>query len=317
LDADVGNLILADASGKPSAGWKRWSVAELKRQGDFYADPLSPGPGPRTVHLFSEKNPAEQYRSIEAAIRHNIIDAGGQSWFVVDGLECANTAAHGLAGQGIRNAVIRNCRFVWIGGGHLYTRDQKHTRYGNGIEFWCACEDNLVENCFFAHVYDTAMTNQGPDACTVRNMVWRKNRIEFCEQAYEIWLSSEKSVVEGLVYEGNESYDCGFGWAHEQRPDKTATHLLAYALACKKLDIIYRNNTFCRTQGAFIWYFNKRLPEITACDGNTYRQAGEKVESMPLFRWVGQPATGLTFEQFREKTGFDKSSKLEAMSSNP
>jgi hypothetical protein len=97
------------------------------------------------------------------------VDASGQSWFVVAGITCANTAAHDLAGRAIGNAVVRNCRFVRIGGGHLYNRSNP-TRYGNGIEFWCACENNLVEGCQFAHVYDTAMTIQGPEPCTVRNM---------------------------------------------------------------------------------------------------------------------------------------------------
>lgn len=310
LDADVGNLILADAAGRESVGWKRWSLAELKRPGDFYSDPCTPAPGPRTITLYSERNPAEQHGSIEAAIRHNIIEASGQSWFIVDGITCANTAAHGLAGAGICNAVIRNCRFVWIGGGHLYSRPNP-TRYGNGIEFWCACENNLVEGCYFAHVYDTAMTNQGPEPCTVRNMRWRNNRVEFCEQAYEIWFSHKDSVIEGLVYEGNKSYDCGFGWAHEQRPNKNGTHLLAYNLAGKRLDITYRNNLFCRTKDAFIWYFNDRLPDISACDGNIYQQGGGGLESMPLFRWKGQPVAGVTFEQYRQKTGFDQNSRLE------
>jgi hypothetical protein len=316
LDADVGNLILSDAAGRPSAGWKRWSIAELRHPGDFYSDPSTPEPGPRTVTMYSERNPAEQHAAIEAALRHNIIEASGQSWFVVDGITCANTAAHGLAGSDVRNAVVRNCRFVWIGGGHLYSRPNP-TRYGNGIEFWDACENNLVEGCLFAHVYDTAMTNQGPGPCTVRNMLWRNNQVEFCEQAYEIWFSHKDSVIEGLVYEGNKSYDCGFGWGHAQRPNKNGTHLLAYHLAGKRLDITYRDNLFCRTKDAFIWYFNDRLPNISACDGNVYQQGGGNLESRPLFRWKGQPEEGLTFEQYRKKTGFDRNSRLEPAPDQP
>jgi hypothetical protein len=32
---------------------------------------------------------------------------------------------------------------------------------------------------------------------------------------------------------------------------------------------------------------------------------------MPLFRWKGQPVAGVTFEQYRQKTGFDQNSRLD------
>lgn len=311
LTADVGNIILGkDSSAKKSAAFKRWNLESLKAQNDFYSDPLSPSAGPRTIYFYSEKNPAEVYGFIEAALKKSTASMGGRKWFVIDGLAFGYTAAHGINGASVQNAIIRNCDFFWIGGGHLYNRDNLPVRYGNGIEFWAAAENNLVENCRFWQIYDTAMTNQGTGKCLVGNMIWRNNVVYLCEQAYEIWLSHKESEIKNLIYEGNRSYDCGLGWSHVQRPDKTGTHLLAYTLESKKIDINYRNNVLCNSSNTLIWYFNPRLNEVN-CNNNIFWQDGAEPEKQKLFMWRGQEMPGVSFDEYKAKTGNDKDSRFE------
>jgi len=311
IQEDVGNIILVKKGSKEKfAAFKHWNMEALKKQGDFYCDPFGPESGPRTVYFYSQRNPAEVYGFIEAAQKIHTASMSDRKWFVIDGLAFGYTGAHGIKGTNAQNVIIKNCDFFWIGGSHLYTRNDVPTRYGNGIEFWCAADNCLVKNCRFWQIYDTAMTNQGPDACLVRNIVWEGNTIYLCEQAYEIWLSNPKSEVEGLIYRNNRSFDCGFGWSHVQRPNKRGTHLLAYRLESGKVDIRYQENIFYNAVDNAIWFLNPRLNEID-CNNNIYWQDGTDPEKQKLFMWGGQESPGVPFDEYREKTGNDTSSRFE------
>lgn len=298
--ADVGNIILTKRENtEKMAAWKRWSIKELTQQADFYHDTKND-----LLYFYSEENPALLYSEMEAAMKHNIFLMHKCEYLIIDGLTAAYTGAHGAQGSNTRNSIIRNCDFLWIGGSHLYTRNEKPTRYGNGIEFWGESRDNLVESCYFEQIYDVAMTNQGPDPCLVRNIVWRDNKIYRCEQAYEFWLSNSESRMQNVVFENNECIDSGFGWCHEQRPDKSGTHILAYAMESKEFDIHYRNNIFNNARIAMIRYYNTRLPEADL-NNNTYIQKAENCDKLPLFYWGNIRAT---WEEYREVTGNDKNS---------
>ncbi|MBQ6615959.1 MAG: right-handed parallel beta-helix repeat-containing protein [Thermoguttaceae bacterium] len=343
LIADVGNVIVVENGQKTKkALFKRWSLDELKQQGDFFSSPFSPHSGARTLYVYSKKNPAETYSFLEAAIRQHTAEMTDQSWFIVDGLAFGYTGAHGIKGADVHDAIIRNCDFFWIGGSHLYTENGKPTRYGNGIEFWCGAKNNLVENNRFWQVYDTAMTNQGPDDCLVENMVWRGNVTWLCEQSYETWLSGKQTVVDGLVFENNVCYDSGFGWSHEQRPDKRGTPMLSYGFDVKSLKITYRNNKFCRAANTMLWFGNNRVEEPGwDIDYNVYWQGasraggndevmspkkqdsktpasnqeptlsgGDDQQEQKLFRWKNA-YMGVDFKEYQQRTGCDAHSRWE------
>ena len=317
VNADIGNIVLVKkGTVVKKAGFKRWSVEELCAPGEFFSSPLSPAAGPRTIFFYSEKNPAELYDFIEAAPKINIVSVMKPEWYVLDGLAFGYTAAHGVGGAGHNHVRIRNCDFFWIGGGHLYTRGNSHTRYGNGVEFWSAANDCVVEKCRFWQIYDTAMTNQGKENCRVDNVFWRNNTVYLCEQAYEIWFSNPESEVTGLTYEGNSSYDCGFGWGHAQRPWKNGTHLLAYRLESKVLKLHYRNNRFCNSTERLIWFFNPRLNEADN-NSNVYWQEGTAPEKQPLFAWSGPHTKGVGYETYRNATGNDTDSRFEKIERVP
>lgn len=298
--ADVGNIILT-RKGKnvKKAAWKRWSRDELTAQGDFYHDTKTD-----TLYFWSEKNPALLYSEMEAALKRNIFSMSRCKYLLLDGLTAAYSGAHGAAGDYTSHCTIRNCSFLWIGGSHLYTRRGRPTRYGNGIEFWTGASDNLVENNYFEQIYDVAMTNQGPDSCLVKNIAWRNNKIFRCEQAYEFWLSNPKSKMQNVVFEYNECIDSGFGWSHEQRPDKMGTHILAYSMESEEFDIYYRYNIFNNAANTMIFYSNSRLPEAHL-EHNRYIQKGKECDKVPMFRWGKMT---VAWKEYREITGNDKNS---------
>ncbi len=297
---DIGNIILTP-KGKTSkkAAWKRWSIEELTSQDDFYHDTVND-----ILYFYSETNPALLYNEMEAAMRQNIFVISHREHFIIDGLAAAYTGAHGAVGDSTRNAVIRNCDFSWIGGSLIYIRNGNPTRYGNGVEFWDNAQNNIVENNYFEHIYDVAMTNQGRGACVVENVTWRNNKIYRCCQAYEFWFSNKEAQVKNIVFENNECIDSGFGWSYEQRPDKNGTHLLAYSAEPKKLEIRYRGNLFNNARNAHIWFFNSRLNEIHS-ENNTFIQKGDNCDKAPLFRWDGKE---VGWEEYRRLTGNDKNS---------
>ena len=305
LNADVGNIILIEkGKSKKIAGWKRWSLKDLTKQGDFYHD-LSDN----RLCFYSAKNPADTYSQIEAALKRGIVRLHNTSYVVVDGLTIAYTGAHGANGSNCRNGTIRNCNFLWIGGSLLFRHNGNPVRYGNGVEFWNGCENMTVENNYFENIYDTAMTNQGRGDGVVRNMTWRNNKIVRCEQSYEIWFSNPEMVVDGLFFTGNECIDSGFGWGHIQRPTAAGCHLLAYSLKCQLKDIRYEHNTFNNAKDAQIWFHNPRLKEIQI-NHNKYIQRCAAPQDAKLFRWYGSDKGGVTFDVYREATGNDQDSTL-------
>jgi hypothetical protein len=297
---DIGNIILIrKGETEKKAAWKRWSVEELSSQSDFYHDVNND-----MLYFYSEKNPALVYSQMEAAMNRNIFDISRCEYLIIDGLAAAYTGAHGAAGSNTSHVIIRNCDFLWIGGSLLWTRNGIPTRYGNGVEFWNGARDNLVENNYFEQIYDVAMTNQGDEASLVKNIFWRKNKVYRCEQAHEIWLTDSDSQMQNVVFEYNECIDSGFGWSHEQRPDKKGTHILAYAMLAKEFDVHYRKNIFNNAKDAMIWYHNPRLPEARL-DNNTYIQKGNGCDKSPLFRWGNN---NVTWEEYRQITGNDTNS---------
>ncbi|MDO5582004.1 MAG: hypothetical protein Q4G69_12815 [Planctomycetia bacterium] len=307
INIDVGNMILIENGKKEKiAGFKRWSIDELKEQADYYYQPET-----NIVYFYSNVNPAQKYQMIEAALKRHIFAMNAHT--VIDGFTMINGAAHGVGGGGVcaNDVVIRNSEISWIGGGHLYTRNGRCTRYGNGVEFYGGGIDCLVENNVFSEIYDVAMTIQGKGEVLNENIIWRNNIIHHCEQAYEIWFSEENSEIRNVVFENNTCVDAGICWGHRQRPNKRGTHLLGYGLKTKKIDQIIRNNIFTGTNQCLIWYYNDRLAEIKI-DHNVWWDdsmgTGSEKEK-GLFSWNAN-RTQVSYEEYRKKTGNDLHSKV-------
>ena len=222
-------------------GFKKWAMEELKNPLDYWYDPNS-----QRVFVACEQNPAKRFRSIELALTTHIISQGGRSDLIYDGLAVRYGGAHGFGGGGTKRIVIRNCDVYWIGGGlQFFKPDGKPVRFGNGIEFWGAAEDHLVEGNRLWEIYDAALTNQGKGANSIeRNITYRNNVIWNAEYSFEYWNGPKEAITENILFENNTCIDAGFCWSHAQRPNPNGAHLMFYDNPAKTKNVVIRNNLF-------------------------------------------------------------------------
>ena len=319
--ADVGNLIF---DGK-KAGVKRWSKEELINEDDFWFEPET-----RCVWLACEKNPAEKYGEIEAALRKDhVINLNGVHHVNISDFDVRYGAAHGFGGSGNSNITISTCDISWIGGGHQFTRpDGVPVRYGNGIEFWGDAHDHSVDSCRLWEIYDAALTNQGNGTNVQRYIRYYNNVIWNCEYSFEYWNRDETSVTEGITFHGNTCLNAGYGWGHSQRPDPNGRHLMFYETTAETTNFYVMHNTFVNATESILRVDCRRRQEQPAELSDAVQQKGEhNVEWMKNLVmqnnvWFQQPGEGRTlvlwqlerindFEQYRQKTGLDQDSEFQ------
>ncbi|NOZ20142.1 MAG: right-handed parallel beta-helix repeat-containing protein [Planctomycetes bacterium] len=296
LDVDVGNIIFDHGK---ACGWKRWKIEDVKRPYDYFYD----GKDMR-VFVCSEKNPAEAHSSIELALRRHIIDQGGKHDIVYDGLALKYGAAHGFGGGSTARLIIRNCDLSYIGGGHQFTTaGGRPVRFGNAIEFWGACRDNLVERCRIWEVYDAALTNQGRGPKSIQeNITYRNNIISNCEYSFEYWNNPETARTRNIRFINNTCVDAGVVWSHAQRPNPNGSHLMFYSNRADSEGIeikynIFYNSTEWGSRYSAGW---KPLPDM---DYNAwYVPVGE------LCYFFREHIKGDDVEGYRKKTGLDRHS---------
>ena len=197
--------------GGASFGTLRWSLDALCGQGDFVdecygfsSQRLACEGG---LFLFSRKNPAESYRSVECAVYggRNLADAGHD--MRIENLSFEMSGVHGVSGKGIRTEVF-GCRFRHIGG-CVWSRERK-IRFGNAVEFWNICEDTRVENCLFDEIYDSCVTHQGGAECRPARHV-RILRNLFSNYGMAAYECRDKLPID-TVFAANlcEGAGCGF-----------------------------------------------------------------------------------------------------------
>ena len=265
---DVGNIVWGGG-----CGFKKARLSDVKADGDFFHD-KSAG----KILFKWPQHPRTAFMQLEICRRIDVVRVTGSRHAVIDGIAFMYTGAHGLRGWDIYGLAVRNCTFGWIGGSFLYepcSWRPQGVRYGNGVEIWAngVCRDIRIEGCTFHDVYDTAMTNQGPGNGELDGMHIVSNRTARCEQSYEYWFRNPDYKVGTIEIRGNVFEDAGFGWSHEQRPNKNATHILSYALKCPKGHIIVAGNRFGPTKQRNVWHMGD--------DGSDWLEMGENEMECP------------------------------------
>ncbi|MDO4586816.1 MAG: right-handed parallel beta-helix repeat-containing protein [Planctomycetia bacterium] len=302
LTTDVGNIIL---DGKKAA-FKRWDKESLQNQDDFWFDLEK-----SQLWFRSEKNPAELYSEIEAALRRHVIDISGCHNAIFDNLDIRYGAAHGFGGSSNHHLIIRNCDISWIGGGDQYLQGGKgrRVRFGNGIEFWENANDHLIENNRLWEIYDAALTNQGSQNNRQVNIIYRNNEIWNCEYSFEFWNRGQESMTKDIVFENNQCFDAGFGWGHIQRPDKNGRHIMFYNNSSQTSGMIIQNNVFCNATESLVRLENDWTSGLTL-NHNLYWQDNEQ---LPYFLWLKKNYGKQDIDSFRTETKMELDSKIQKM----
>ena len=220
------------------------------------------------VYIKSQVNPGERFSSIELAEKQHVISQTECHDVIYDGLWLRYGSAHGIGGSDVKRIVIRDCDISWIGGSTLYFDDEgRGVRYGNGIEFWSAASDILVENCRIWECWDAGITNQSNvDGVVQKNIIYRNNEIWNCEYSYEYWQQGEGARTENIVFEKNFCRNAGGGWGHVQRWNPNAGHLMFYDTTADTKGFVVRCNTFSRTEDCCIRLFNAWYPSLSVHD---------------------------------------------------
>lgn len=289
IPCDVGILIMDHGK---AWGVKKWELKELTRPLDYWYDASL-----FQLHVKSEKNPALVYKSVELALKKHIVDQNRRHDVTYDGLAVRYGAAHGFGGCNTKNITIRNCDVYWIGGGlQFFNASGYPVRYGNGIEFWNSAENNLVENNRIWEIYDAALTNQGngsgEDVSQQVNIIYRNNTIWNAEYSFEYWNRPVSAVTQNILFEHNTCVDAGYGWAHDQRPDKNGAHLMFYHNSAETSDFVVRNNIFVNSTEVITRMVNDWRTGLVMHNNLIFQ--GEK----PIVRWLSK--------NYYEKDDFNK-----------
>ena len=298
LPVDVGNIIFDHG---PSTGVKKWSEADLRRDGDYFYDPRS-----RRVILRSDGSPALRHQSLELAMRRHIIDQGGRGYVAYENLDLRYGAAHGIGGGNTHHITVRGCDISYIGGGHQMTRpDGQPVRFGNGIEFWSGAHDCLVEECRIWEIYDAALTNQGDGTNVQANITYRRNVIWNSEYSFEFWNRGPASRACDLLFEHNTCVDAGHGWGYRQRPDPNGRHLMFYDNSAATTNVVIRSNIFCNATDSLLRLHGRDWTAALAMDHNCWFQSRG-----PWLLWGRQSVGAGDCASFLHARGFDRHSLL-------
>ena len=288
LPVDVGNIIFDDEA---SCGVKVFDDSELDAPGKYWYDEAR-----HTLKLYSAENPGLAHSSVECALRRHIISQSNASYVVYENLALKYGAAHGIGGGNTHHIIVRDCDLSYIGGGDQYGGDRT-VRFGNGVEFWGAAHDNIVERCRLWEIYDAALTNQSLGPATVQaNITYRNNIVWNCEYSFEYWNRPEASRTENISFEHNTCMGAGHGWGHTQRPDPSGRHLCFYTSTAPAQDIIVRNNIFClaKSQAFFAPGWSDEAVQALVMDGNCWYQPGGTMVNL-----MDTPFTMAQFAQYQ------------------
>jgi len=303
IPVDVGNIIFNNGQ---CCGIKVWNREDVNAPNKFCYDRER-----KTTLLYAADNPAEKFDDVECALKRHIINQGGKSYVVYDGLHLAYGAAHGIGGGGTHHIIVRNCDLCFIGGGHQHSkktaRGVRHVRYGNGIEFWDSAHDNLVEGCHIWDIYDAGLTNQGGGRNQQYNITYRNNIVWNCEYSFEYWNRPAESRTHDIYFEDNVCYNAGRGWSHAQRPWPAGVHLMFFSNQAQTDRFFVRRNVFHHAETSFMNISIARwngLDGLVLCD-NIHCQPPDNV----LVWWGDRSFTAGQFAEYQRATEKDADSQ--------
>ena len=236
---DIGNIVFDNAT---SVGFKKWNLADLQNQNDFWFDLSS-----NELMIYSTSNPGSIYTEIELALRKDIVNHQNRSFITFENLSVKYGAAHGFGGGNTSNIIISSCDISYIGGGDLNMDGT--IRYGNGVEFWGNASNNTVSKCKIWEIYDTGITNQNHTIPVSQNNIkYQNNLIWNCGlSSFEFWCKPSTSTVDDIYFENNTCLFAGSGWGI-QRPDYYGVHVLISGNIAQTDTVYIRNNIFFEAQ---------------------------------------------------------------------
>lgn len=274
------------ATGTP----KYYGVDELLKNGDFHHDLEN-----HVLYMYLDKgNPASVYDDIEIGTRATIFQALRDTVDVtVDNLAFKYAGLFAIIGQErTRNLRVTNCELGWVGGCRFM---KGKVGLGNAISYWKDTEGALVENCWIYQCYDAGITPQGvTEPHTYKNLVFRKNLIEYCNYSIEVFDRNNESVWDGLVIEDNIMRFAGYGFLPANaRPDSRVgvAHFLGWTWNYDEFPgkgVTICNNIFDCSARNMVFWSGKTYESGLVISGNSFYQKANATGKAMLFAEYGQ-----------------------------
>lgn len=262
---DVGSIFF---DGGRQVGIKKLHTLDaVQNDYDFYHDPAD-----GSLYLCLAQSPAALHREIELGVAMCILSVGGAVHdIVMENLCIQYGGAHAIAfSDGAHAITVRGCVVAWIGG-CLQNPGVNDVRFGNGIQFWNACADICIEDCWVYQIYDAGLTHQG-GAGRVENVTYRRNLVEYCVYAFELFLGGDEGMHR-IRYEDNILRFSGYGWG-KQRPDPQAESLLcAWGAPFTAEDFVVQRNTFDQSRHWLVVNYQEAPTPIVYRDNIWYQTA--------------------------------------------
>ncbi|MFH1440919.1 MAG: LamG-like jellyroll fold domain-containing protein [Candidatus Omnitrophota bacterium] len=324
---DVGNIIFDDAQ---DISFKVWEESDLDKQNEFWYDENN-----MVLKVYSAQNPAVLYQNIECSLNRDIIEESHKHHIIYDDLYLAYGGYDGIGGGYAHDITIRNCDMCFIGGSDQYGGTIT-VRYGNAVEFWNATNNDLIENCNFWEIFDSALTNQGDGPGEVqRDIIYRNNKMWNCERTFETWFNSSTGAMHDIYFENNLLLNAGGGWGHQRFPGEipAGRQIVLAATLAETRNIYIRNNIISKADWTCLhfssgWAIGSANLENLVLDYNTYYQPRDFGRIAFCYNYGAGTSKSYyndSFEQYKSDTGKDIHSILyeyeyigiEALGSDP
>lgn len=322
LPSEICNIVFDDGI---CFGNLRWEMESLKKQGEWTCDTLGysmrklPHNGNGTLYLFSKKNPAKIYNSIELVFWGEMKIVTAQHDVIIENITFEKGGVHGFAATNPERIHIINCRFRCIGGG-IFDLENK-IRLGNAVEFWNGARDCLVERCTFEDIYDSGVTHQGNSCERIpKRIIFRQNTFIRCGLAAYEWRGP---VSKDIIFEKNRCMEAGGAFTLQGEGNPRRTEKIENISACVFVLIWYkeedlaenavyctiRNNQFYLGSGsnAAIWStLKKKDYRHFIIDHNEYyQQPAQAMTHIDDRTYVAEE-----YRRYQEETKLDKSSNF-------
>ena len=225
----------------------------------------------RTYLYYDKGNPSEDFFDIEIGEDSPIFGVHNAKDQIYENLCLKYGGVHGIWLKDSVNTTLRGLEFGWIGGSHQLNYPVANTRYGNAFEAWDNCEDNLVEKCYVYQIYDAALTFQGFNVDTYKNISYIDNVLDYNVYAIEYW--ADNCVMTDILFQGNFFRFTGYGWG-TQRPDfGVICAVNSWEYDNKTSNFLLKDNYFDTSiLKLFKYVSNAGAQHLPKLEGNTYAQ---------------------------------------------
>jgi hypothetical protein len=267
-------------------GFKRFSKADMVKQGDFWVDENMPDPGKTWLiynytYVYSVGNPASVYSDIDVVAGQNCIggetDSKGISNIVIRDLTLKYGGHNGIGIPiGSKNILVDNCDVLYCGGTRQVNGSKPETRRGQCINTQGHIENFEVRNCFVSQGLDGGIALQGYLGNLVVKNVWIHHNIIFKnEYGFEFWGTETNSNLTNVFVENNTFIYNGYGWAYDHVVPykKRGASIFHWSFNGIASNFYFRNNIFYkdRAPSFYVWDAkNDKWKTAIHLDNNLY-----------------------------------------------